>query len=312
MPPRYAPLARYQIAGCAAFDKNLVTFWAQQWPHDDALEPRPTCVFFYYADEPEEDRWAFSVIGEATGIRGCACTAPERHWLYLVDDGALYAVGGGEEGFLANVVPGRPAYFTNLRSLRSGHVLAVGGRRKVYLREAEGWAAFGEGLFPEGPDADLGDAGFRDVDGCGLDELYAVGGRGDAWLCTAGRWQRIELGFAMGLKRVLCAADGRVYIVADREHVFVGRGQCWERISLDSQEPFESIVEFEGRVLVSTRTRILEVSAGRMADAVLPGMPVMQSVSHLATGDGVLVVAGHHEAALFDGTRWTRVLEPEA
>jgi hypothetical protein len=313
MNKRYEPLAGYDIAGCAAFDKNLVSLWGQQWSNSDSLEQRLTCTFFFYADEPEADQWAFSGIGGATGIHGCAGLLPSRQWIYVMDDGEVYAVGGGADHFEAPIVQGRPAYFTNVRCLRSGEVLAVGGRRKVYLREGEGrWTPFGQGQFPQGTDADMTDAGFRDIDGFGLDELYAVGGRGDAWVCLAGQWQPIDLGTNVGLKRVLCARDGQVYIATDREDLYVGRKQTWQRITNEvTNEIHESLVDFEGRVLLSTSHHLLEISQGVVAPAVFPGMPVMNSMAHLGVGGGVLVVAGKDEAVMFDGSTWQRFLDPQ-
>jgi hypothetical protein len=312
MSKRYEKIEGYEIAGCAAFDKNLVSLWGQQWTNNDPLEQRLTCTFFFYADEPAVDQWAFSGVGGATGIFGCAGLRPSRQWIYVMDDGAVYAVGGGADNFESAVVSGRPAYFTNVRCIRSGEVIAVGGRRKVYLREGEGrWRQVGRDLFAQGEDADLTDAGFRDVDGFDLNELYAVGGRGDAWVCLAGQWQQIDLGTNVGLKRVLCSRDGQVYIATDRHDVYVGRKHVWKRVQNDvTDEIHESLVDFEGRVLLSTSHHLLEIIQGQMVPAVFTDMPPMQSMAHLGTGDGVLVVAGKDEAVLYDGTTWLRILDP--
>jgi hypothetical protein len=310
---RFKYIEGYEIAGCAAFDKNLVSLWGQQWPSSDSLEQRLTCTFFFYADEPESDQWAFSGIGGATGVYGCAGDRPQRQWVFVLDDGDVYVVGNGADHFEAPIIPNRPAYFSNVRCIRSGEVLAVGVRRKVYLREAEGqWQAWGQGLFPQGEDTDLDNAGFRDVDGFDLDELYAVGGRGDAWVCLAGQWQAIDLGTNVGLKRVLCARDGQVYIATDRSDVYVGRQHTWRRLHNDvTDEIHESLVDFDGRVLLSTAHHLLEITQDRVIPALFPDMPAMQSMAHLGVGDGVLVVAGKDEAVLFDGTAWLRFLAPQ-
>jgi hypothetical protein len=303
MPTRYPYLTNYEIAGCAAIEKNRVTLWGQQWPTDDPLEQRPTSAFFYFADQPDGKKWAARGIGHATGIPGCVTTAPTRQWIYLLDDGQVYTVSGGHAGFED---AGLEGYYTAVRCLSSQDVVAVGGRGKVDLREAAGvWTVFGSGL-----PTDLAVAGFRDVDGFGLDEVYAVGG-GEAWVCLAGRWQRIELETGLGLKRVVCAADGQVYIAADRDVVFVGRGQQWRQLRNEvTSELHESLVHFEGRVLLSTAHHLLEISQDDIKTAYLPGMPAMKTMSHLGVGADVLVVAGSDEAVMYDGTSWIRILDP--
>jgi hypothetical protein len=37
------------------------------------------------------------------------------------------------------------------------------------------------------------------------------------------------------------------------------------------------------------------------------GQPKMSLCTHLASGDGVLVVAGAHEAYLYDGSAWKTI-----
>lgn len=314
MKKRYERIEGYEIAGCAAFDKNLVSLWGQQWLHSDPLDQRLTCIFFFYADEPEVDQWAFSGIGGATGIYGCAGKQPARQWIYVMDDGAVYTVGGGVDDFESSVIQGRLAFFSNVCSIRSGDVLAVGGRRKVYLRKGAGrWQPLGQGFSPQDEGDDLTDAGFRDADGFSLDEVYAVGGRGDAWVCLSGQWQPIELGTNVGLKRVLCTRGGQVVIAADRHELYVGRhDQSWHRVSHDlTDEVHESLVDFEGRILLSTSHHLLELINGQIVSADFPNMPKMNCVAHLGAGDGVLVVAGRDEAVIFDGVDWLRILDPK-
>jgi len=313
MSKRYEPLEGYEISGCAAFDKNLVSIWGQQWPHGDPLEPRPTSTFFYYADEPEEDQWAYSGIANATGIHGCAGLIPQRQWVYLLDDGEVYVVGGGADDFEQKITPGKMAFFSNVRAIRSGDVLAVGSKRKVFLRErANGWRAWGQGLLPQGAQTDLKNAGFSDIDGFDLGELYACGGSGDLWLCRQSQWEHVDLGTNAALTHICCASDGFVYVVTQRRGIYKGRHHRWQLIQ---QEPssllFESIVDFQGRVLVSTEKDLFEIVNDQLVPAVFPGMPEMRCKAHLAVGEGVLLVAGKDEALMFDGKTWTQILSPQ-
>ena len=310
MGKRFAELDGYEIAGCAAFDKNLITFWAQQWPVSDPLEPRPTAVFFYYADEPVEDQWAHSGIADATGIHGCAGSVPARQWVFVLDDGEVYVVGAGFDDFERKITEKKHAFFSNVKALPSGPAIAVGTRRKVFVREhADHWKPLERGLFPSGDITVLENAGFADIDGFGVDELYACGARGELWLCQNGAWSQIDLGTNADLTNICCASDGQVYITTNRREIMCGRHQTWDLISQElTTKVFESLVEFMGRVLVSTETDIYEVVSGKFVQAALVGMPPMKSMAHLATAPDVLVVAGKDEAAMFDGQNWSMIL----
>jgi hypothetical protein len=296
----------YELTGCTAFDANLVCLWGLGGDVDDPLEEASARVFFHYADEPLEDRWAFRHIGETTGLFGCAAHVPTREWVFVTEDGQVTTVSSAGEGEAPPVTEGR-AFFSNAKVLHSGEVVAVGGRRKVFLRGADGrFQRWGEGLFPDGPDADMGDAGFRDVAGFGPDEIYAVGGRGDAWVCRTGQWERIDLGTNASLQRVTCSRDGRVVIAANRDLLFVGRGTTFEPVRQQiTDEVHESLVDFEGRVLLSTVRHILEVRGNEIVPASLGRIPELPSFSRLGSGRGVLVVAGRSGAATYDGTEWT-------
>lgn len=313
MSKRYKPLEGYEISGCAAFDKNLISVWGQQWPSGDPLEPRPTSTFFFYADEPEEDQWAFSGIAEATGIHGCAGLIPAKQWIYVLDDGEVYVVGGGIDDFEWKITPGKMAFFRSARAIRTGEVFAVGGKRKVFHREsANVWRAWNQGLYPQGDKTDLKHAGFADIDGFGLDELYAAGGHGDLWLGQNSQWTPVNLGTNADLTHVCCASDGFVYVTTQQREVYKGRQYNWLLIQQElTSSVFESIVDFQGRVLVATEKDLFEIVKDKFVPAVFPGLPEMRSKAHLAVGDGVLVVAGKDEAAFFDGTAWSKFLAPQ-
>jgi hypothetical protein len=310
MSSRYAPLEGYEIAGCAAFDRNLVCLWGQQWPDNDPLEPRPTSVFFHYADEPPGDRWAHSGIANATGIHGCAGLVPERQWVFVLDDGEVYVVGAGADDFEQKIVPDGRAFFSNVRAIGSGEVLAVGGLRKVFQRvHRDKWQRAGEGMELPAGGAARDPMGFSDIDGFDIGELYAAGEGGDFWTCRQSRWSRVDLGTNAALTHVCCAGDGFVYVTTGRREIYRGRHDQWALIQQDqTQQVFESIVDFQGRVIVSTESALYEIVKDRFLPAAFPGMPPMKMKAHLAAAPDVLVVAGKDEACLFDGKAWERIL----
>jgi hypothetical protein len=313
MSDRFAELKGYEIAGCAAFDRNLISFWGQQWDEADTLEPRPTAVFFYYADEPSIDRWAYSGIADATGIHGCAAHLPTRQWVYVLDDGEVYVVGSGADDFERPIASKKGVLFSNVKCIRSGHAYAVGPHRKVFVRQKPSrWVQLHRGLSSLGKPAQLENIGFLDIDGFSETELYACGGHGDLWLYENGAWRQLDPGTNAVLMRICCASDGYVYLTTNRREILCGRHDSWQIIQQDvTGKVLESIVDFMGHILISTETELLEVIGGRLAHSTFTDIPAMRSKAHLAAADDVLVVAGKDEAVMFDGTAWTSILSAE-
>lgn len=113
------------------------------------------------------------------------------------------------------------------------------------------------------------------------------------------------------LERICCASDGLVYITTNGRNVIVGREDRWAIVEQDvTPKAFEDIVDFNGRVLISTVPGIYDVVGGRFRSANLPNMPPFQSNAHMAAGDGISLIAGRDEGAIFDGENWNVFLEP--
>jgi hypothetical protein len=309
---KFEPLNGFELAGCAIRRWNIIAFWGQEWGNPDPLETRITRVFFYYPDEPEEERWAYREIGEARGLRGCGAMLPEERWVFVADDGEVYAVGGGVDAFEAPILSKPYHFFTNVKRIRPGKAYAVGPRRKVYVREAsDTWRQLAAGLFPEGEKTNLDASGFSDIDGFADNDLYACGGRGDLWHFDGNAWSRIDVPTNENLFRVCCASDGLVYIITGARELLVGRGNSWALMGQDvTNAHFESIVEFGTRLILSTESELFEVANGAIQPANFGApMPPMRSCSFLAAGDGIMVVAGSGDACSFDGTAWSVIVK---
>lgn len=303
---KFEPLNGFELAGCAIRRWNIIAFWGQEWTNPDPLEVRTTRVYFYYPDEPEGERWAYREIGKARGVRGCGAMLPQERWVFVTDDAEVYVVGGGDDGFESPILRRPYSFFSNVKCVRLGHAYAVGPRRKAYVRQAAGaWRHLAAGL-AGGERETLEDGGFTDIDGFGEDDLYACGGRGDLWHFDGVLWTRVDVPTSENLFRICCATDGLTYVITGGLDVLVGRNQKWVSIGQDlTSWKFESIVEFGGKVILSTESALFEVVNGAIRPALLGSMPTMKSCSFLAAGDGILVVAGSRDACSFDGTDWS-------
>ncbi|HEY1954028.1 MAG TPA: hypothetical protein VGH28_00400 [Polyangiaceae bacterium] len=110
------------------------------------------------------------------------------------------------------------------------------------------------------------------------------------------------------MSKILCSPGGKVYVTTDTHALLVGRGSKWRTMGaqLGDELFFEDIVAFEGRVLISTDGGLLEVCEKEIVTAKLE-LPRMRSYTHLAAGDGVLVVAGSNEAWMLADGKWNRI-----
>lgn len=312
MAKRYRYLKNFVFGSCHVRTREILGFTAQKWPNTDPLEQRETAVFFYYRDEVPDDRWAVSGIGHATGVSGCASFKPEERWIFLTDDGQVYVVGQGDDDYESPVSADPVLYFSNVKSVRNGHAIAVGPNRHVFLRRGpDDWVRLEAGLYPDAEETNLEHAGFSDLDGFSEQDMYACGGRADLWHYDGGRWTQVELPINAVLERVCCGDDGFVYITTNLRAVVRGRGTAWDVITDGQPEQvLESMVCYDQKIIVSTVSELYVVDAFGFRPARL-GEPKMKSKAHLAAGDGVLLVAGADEAAVFDGSKWEVILMPE-
>jgi hypothetical protein len=306
----------YEFLSCFIRRKNIIAFTAINTEADDPLETERICIFLYLPegtpDEPD-DRWNWAEIGAATGFHGCAVFEPEERCIFVTDDGEVYILGKGEADWEKPVWKERRLYFRNVKSVRGGHAIAVGHRRNVYLRKAaNNWVRLDNGLFPQGEDTELDGTGFDDIDGFSEEDVYACGGKGDLWHYDGNVWTQVDIPTNRRLKQICCAEDDIVYITMDNNDVIRGRNDVWGIIGEDKpDEGIESIVSFNGQVLFSTESEIYTIDGEQFVPADLGNMPEMNAKSYLAAGDGILVVAGSDEAAMYDGKEWTVILESE-
>lgn len=310
---RFHRLDGFEFVDCMVRSRDILGFVAQKFETSDPLEQRETAAFFFYPNKPPERQWAYAGIGDTTGMSACAVTRPKERWVFVLDDGAVFVSGGGAAGFENDIKRQPHSYFSRVRMLPSGEACAVGSNRKAYLRrDIDSWDRLADGLEESGETSELDARGFLDVAGFASGPIYACGGRGDLWRLKDGLWSRLSVPTSATLRRVLCASDGLVYVVTDEGTVIVGRDDTWSIIHQElTDERLENIVEYRDRVLVSTRSNLLEISSGRFTKANL-GEPPLSGKSRIASGDDLLLLAGTQDAAFFDGTRWTVILEPLA
>jgi hypothetical protein len=313
MASRYRFLKGFTFGSCHVRSRKIIGFTAQKWLDNDPLEQRETALFFYYPEKPDDRKWAVSGIGHATGVSGCAPFLPEERWIFVTDDGQVYVVGKGDDAYEDPISKKPTMYFSRVKAVRNGHAIAIGPKRHVFLRRGPSqWARLDVGLYPNGEATDLEGTGFSDIDGFSEHDIYACGGISDLWHYDGSRWMQVSVPTNAALERICCSEDGFAYVTTNLGGILRGRGDAWEFITNGRpDEPLECIVGYGSQTIVSTASSLYFVDASGFRRANL-GEPPMRAKPHLAAGDGVLVVAGGDEAAMFDGSSWTVVLATES
>jgi hypothetical protein len=302
-------LKGYGINSCHVRSRKLIGFTAQKWVVDDSLEPRDTMVMSYFPDDPKDDRWAASEIDQVTGVHGCGCFKPQESWIFVTDMGEVFSGRGDNDGYEQSISSNQRVFISSVKCIARGFAYAVGINRDVYRRVAPNkWVSVKDKALNLLKTEKVADAGFRDIDGFSDSDIYACGGRGDLWHFDGKHWSKEDIPTNANLERACCGDDGLVYVTTNSKSLLIGKRGAWRVVDQDiGDEGFVDIVNFESRILVSTDDGVWESQKGKLVPAKLR-VPKMKVYSHLAAGDGLLVVAGANEASLYDGSKWSKIL----
>jgi len=231
---------------------------------------------------------------------------------------------GGEWAF----PKGRLRYIKELTVI-DNVVYACGGVRKVLRRESyDKWTDLT--LMKEHPqlqqeylDAQkIGEkspliGSFNSMDGFNGSDIYACGSGGDFWHYDAKIWTKIHMP-NVELNKVVCAADGNVYVAARDGKVFKGRAkhgknkELWKLIESDTKgligNPFEGAAWFKEKLYLSTSYGLYELGKDEKIKAVDFGNEVQHSFQHVTANDDILISYGPYNALVFDGTEWKTIV----
>ncbi|WP_265594407.1 hypothetical protein [Haloferula sp. BvORR071] len=122
---------------------------------------------------------------------------------------------------------------------------------------------------------------------------------------------RCETGSNAILTGITCDEDGLIHACGQRGTIIRGTKDALTRIDLPSVvEDFWSIVRYQGRIHVASNTALYRLKDDDSLELVkFEGEVIPTSFYHLDVfQDTHLLSVGMKDAALFDGTGWTRVL----
>jgi hypothetical protein len=136
-------------------------------------------------------------------------------------------------------------------------VFAAGMARKMFRRERDGsWTPVGPKVaLPEGKAA-----GFNDLAGRSLKEIYAVGWHGEIWRWNGKTWRQIDSPLSAHLSAACCLPDGTVIAVGYDGAMVQGKGDEWRTIDTGRKETLLSVAHFRGETYVCSAYLLMHLT----------------------------------------------------
>ena len=312
----------YHFVGCAVRAKDIIYLVGRKIyrsdddgrsPSESATEKR---IFNLILSCPEESRYGYSGVLGLDKLNIAISQVPKIHSLSIDGNGAVYAMGSGFDNiersidFDKHVGPQRGGVLA-IKSIE-GVVYGVGWSRSVCQREGpDQWVPIWNQLpVPKVKSTpDLNRYGFSAIDGFSGSDIYAAGGNGDVWHFDGDAWKQIRFPSDMLIYNVCCGGDGAVYIAGHGGTVFRGRGDQWSKICEGiASYWFNDMVWYQDKVWGTNDYGICAFNENGEQKLDLPDF-VRSSTGYMAQGDGVLVIAGMYGASMYDGTKWSSLVD---
>ena len=310
----------YVITDCAVLRKGQYYFVSRNLEESEGADPTAEHMVtkrlsWYFPGNPGGNRIKHFVFEEYFNLMIGASRENENRLLCVSVDGLVTAVGGGtadedEEDIPKTIDGPRRGAVRRLRTI-GDRLYVVGGDHTVCVRRGRNqWESLCLNL-PRPTRADTDDVyrmankSFVDVDGFSPDDLYVIAGAGRVWHFDGTKWSAVAFPSNMELYSICCAGDGYVYIGAQSGSVFRGRDNEWTLLVRETLTlPFKDIVWHAGKVWLTSDYGLWNLIDGKLVEADLPSSDIKVCAGNLSVGDGEMLMAGTHGAAVHDGKQW--------
>jgi hypothetical protein len=286
---------------------------------------------FVTAKEGDYDRWSvlapvgyvtYDLLNANNNAEPWGCTTFDKNNFYLPrcvhsgpsealwveEEGIVYYFGLGKNKNYESPIPkeviSRSVY--GLQNIQ-GTIYAVGQPRAVARRDGPNqWTLISQEAQQGVEELDGIKIGFDCIDGFDQNDLYAGGGHSDLWHFDGEHWIPVDLPIAnMRIRAISCAGDGQVYIVGRFGDIARGRGDRWEMVEHGvTTNDFTDAVWYQDRLYVAgdylyqlQGDELTRVDFGDAKETPF-------SFGQLYVNAGLLLSAGPHSAALYDGEKW--------
>jgi hypothetical protein len=310
----------YAITDCAVLKRNEYYFVSRNiaeseraGPTAEATVTKRLCWFF--PDKSEGSRIRDMEFEGYFDLLIGASRATEERMLCVSMNGLVTTMGGGKDEEDEKPIPKgmagpRRGAIERVRTI-GGSLYAAGGDHTVCMRKGRNvWESFCLNL-PKPTLADFNDVVktnnmvFVDIDGFSANDIYVIAGAGRVWRFDGSKWTAVAFPSNMDVYSICCAGDGYVYVGAQSGSVFRGRDNEWTLLIREMLTlPFKDIVWHAGKVWLTNDYGLWNLIDGKLVEADLPSSDIKVCAGNLSVGDGVMLMAGTHGAAVHDGTEW--------
>lgn len=152
------------------------------------------------------------------------------------------------------VIPSEKPFLARNLAIVEETMFAVGMGRVVARWDGPGqWTR----LDPEAPLPKGQACGFNDLTGSSLQEMYAVGWRGEIWCLDKNVWRQIDSPLSAHLRAACTLPDGSIFAVGYNGAMVRGRHDTWKVVDSERPETLLDVCCFDGKVFVATAYKIL-------------------------------------------------------
>ena len=310
----------YIITDCAVLKRGQYYYVSRNIAESERAGPTAEAtvtkrVTWYFADRTQDSRIQDIEFEGYRTLTVGASRVGEECMLCVSVDGLVTSTDGGEDDEEEDAIPKsincpRRGSIYRVRTIEDV-LYAVGSDHTVCARkEHNQWESLCLNLpaptLADSDNADLSDdMAFSDIDGFSQNDIYAIAGKGRVWHFDGAKWSSIAFPSNMFIYSICCAGDGYVYIGGQSGSVWRGRNNEWTLLVREMLTlPFEDIVWHAGKVWLTSDYGLWNVIDGQLVEADLPSSDIKVCAGNLSVGDGVMLMAGTHGAAVHDGSVW--------
>lgn len=185
-------------------------------------------------------------------------------------------------------------------------VFAVGMARQVYKRQKGGtWIRCDQGARGEKGIWDI--AGFKSIDGFGVNSIYAVGFKGEIWFYDGHRWQALDSPTNVKLEKVKCLHPNDFFIAGAKGTLIKGSKNKMKIIPNNvTKSTLWGLEYYNGKTYLSDRKDVYVFSGGEI-EKIDMQLGKKITTCYLHANDGVLWSVGDRDVAVFDGNTWSEI-----
>ena len=297
------PVSKEFVFQCGhVFNKNRIGFVTNHAA--TTAQGAPNSQLYILRDGKD---WGFTVMKwDAVAIS--ATLKPIPAILVLGRDGEVLigdAQGYREERINESGIS--PSGLGPLRSMRTiaDSIFAVGMARQVYRRLGDKtWSRCEAGLPAEISLHEV--SGFNSVDGFSVDDLYAVGWRGEIWHFDGKLWRQEMNSVHQTLFDVRVVSPSIVYACGENGALLKGNKGKWTALDFRGPRPaFRSMAWFHEKLFLADGHALYVLDKGALSEVDF-GVGATVPSAHVHSNDGVLLsVAGKEVFLTSDGITWT-------